>query len=83
MVFDYDKRETAEAAHLRSGIYANHGAYSPDGSLVAYESLDVSRPENKDYYIFSLKVAEGNERFFLAGGSPNNFGPSWRPSVAH
>jgi Tol biopolymer transport system component len=81
MVFDYTNRLTAEASHLPSGIYANHGAYSPDGTWVAYESLDVGRPENKDYYIYSLKTAEGNERFFLAGSSPTNFGPVWRPAV--
>ncbi len=39
---------------------ANHGSYSPDGSWVVFESVDISDPNNKGYDIYIMKNEAGN-----------------------
>ena len=79
MVFDYEKRQTAEAVHLRPGSYGNHGSYSPDGSWVVYESLDTSSANSYKYHIYLMKNESGSLPIDLPSTPGSDFDPDWRP----
>ncbi|HTX89712.1 MAG TPA: protein kinase [Anaerolineales bacterium] len=79
MSYDFQNRETAEAIYFRTGAYANHADYSPDGQWIVVEGLDVSQQKNKAFSIFLMAAAPGNYPTFLVGDSQTNFGPAWRP----
>jgi Tol biopolymer transport system component len=79
MVFDYEHHQNAEAIHLRSGTYANHGRYSTDGLWVVYESVNIADPNGTDYYIYIMKNETGNAPIQIQTNSSLNFDPVWRP----
>jgi eukaryotic-like serine/threonine-protein kinase len=81
MLFDFENRQTAQATHLRSGTYATHGSYSPDGLCVAYESLNIAQSSSTNYHLYILKNESGNSPISLPeGGSESmDFDPVWRP----
>jgi serine/threonine protein kinase len=81
MVFDYGNRQNAEAAHLRMGLFGDHGSYSPDGVWVVYENINIASMDTKNYHIVILKNAEGNPPVDLPGAEPGSmdFDPAWRP----
>lgn len=80
MLFDFEHRDTAQAAHLRSGSLANRGRYSSDGTWVIYENVNITTTEDTGYYVFIMKIDPGNApiRLETATGS-SNFDPVWRP----
>ena len=80
MIFDYEHRQTSEAALFRPGSYGNHGSYSTDGLWVVYESLDTARADSTDYHIYIVKNAIGNAPISLAVNlEASDFDPDWRP----
>ena len=81
MVFDYGNRQTAQAVQWRSGTYANHGSYSPDGLWLTYESIDTSRAGSTGYHIYIVRNMSGNPPIKLPSGeSGMDFDPDWRPA---
>ncbi len=82
MVFDYGNLQTAQAVHWRSGTYANHGSFSPDGLWVVYESIDTTRADSTSYHIYIVKNASGSLPTSLPGGNSGtmDFDPAWRPA---
>jgi len=76
MVFD---TATAQAAHLRAGMFANHGRYSPDGLWAAYESINVVNTSDTDYDVYFMKNENGNSPIKILTDSAVNFDPAWRP----
>jgi eukaryotic-like serine/threonine-protein kinase len=81
MVFDYEHRDTPQAVQLRSGSYANHGSYSPDGLCVVYESIDITEQSSIYYHIYTLKNKSGNAPINLPNAKSRSmdFDPAWRP----
>jgi Tol biopolymer transport system component len=56
-----------------------HGAYSPDGAWVAYESKDNEDSSRLDYDIFLVK-ADGTGVVERLTDTPTmEFDPAWRP----
>jgi serine/threonine protein kinase len=80
MTFDYEKRQTADAVHLRKGTYATHGDYSPDGMWVVYESLDITNASSAAYDIYIIN--DGNAPIRLTNDTKMDFDPDWRPISA-
>ncbi len=82
MVFDYGNFQTAVSAHWRSGTYANHGSYSPDGLWVAYASVDTTNANSTGFLVYIVRNASGNTPISLPGGKSGsmNFDPAWRPA---
>jgi len=79
MRFDYE-HQTADAVHLRMGTYGTHSDYSPDGTWVAYESLDIQDPNSIDYDIYRINV-DGTRFIRLTDVRTMEFDPAWRPIV--
>jgi Tol biopolymer transport system component len=79
MVFDYEHRATAQIIHLRSGLYSNHGRFSPDGLWMTYEGMNVANVNDPNYYIFYMKVEAGHAPIRINTKLPVNFDPVWRP----
>jgi serine/threonine protein kinase/Tol biopolymer transport system component len=81
MLFDYENRQTTTAVHWRSGTYANHGSYSPDGFWLVFESLNTTHASSTDYHIYIVRNASGSLPISLPGGKPGSmdFDPDWRP----
>ena len=81
MIFDYKNRQNPEAVHLRTGLFGNHGGYSPDGVWVVYENINIASVDTNNFHIVILKNGEGNPPIDLPGGGSGSmdFDPSWRP----
>ncbi len=79
MLFDYEHLDTAQATHLRSGTYANHGRYSQDGEWVLYESINVVDVTDSNHYVYIMKNENGSNPFKIETTSSLNFDPAWRP----
>ncbi len=84
MVFDYAHLQTATVVHLRSGSYGSDASYSPDGTWLAYESVNTNSAESTNFQIFILKNATGNGPLQLPGAfsGAEEFDPVWRPAGA-
>jgi len=79
MHIDYE-HQTVEAVHLRSGAYGTHGDYSPDGSLVVYESKDIEDINRPDYDIYLVKADGTGAITRLTNAKSMEFDPAWRPT---
>ena len=77
MLIDAEARQTSEAVRLRPGVLGNHGEFSPDGSWVVYENLDVFDPGRSDYDIYRMNVDTPPLR--LTNNIAQDFDPDWRP----
>ncbi len=80
MLFDYENK-TLDATHLRSGMYGTHGDFSPDGVLVAYESVDLENPSRQDYDVYITRTDGTGAITRLTTETTMEFDPAWRPIV--
>jgi Tol biopolymer transport system component len=81
MLFDY-QHQTADAVHLRRGTYGRQSDYSPDGTWIAYESMDIQDSGRFDYDIYRIKADGTGDITRLTNALSMEFDPAWRPAVA-
>jgi serine/threonine protein kinase len=82
MRFNYEN-QTADAVHLRTGTFGAHGDFSPDGSLVIYESKDLVDTTRLDYDLYMVRAdGTGPITRLTNNAKTMEFDPSWRPMVA-
>jgi serine/threonine protein kinase/Tol biopolymer transport system component len=71
--------QTSNVVHLRPPAFGTHGAYSPDGMWVIYESKDNQDLYRLDYDIFRLKSDGSGPITALTNDLSMEFDPAWRP----
>jgi Tol biopolymer transport system component len=71
--------QTTNVVHLRPPAFGTHGAYSPDGMWVVYESKDNQDLYRLDYDIFRLKADGSGPITALTNDLSMEFDPAWRP----
>ncbi len=79
MLFDLQDPENTDAAHLRRGMYANHGRYSADGRWILYESVNVTSASDTSYYVYVMENTENSVPVRVLTHSPISFDAAWRP----
>jgi eukaryotic-like serine/threonine-protein kinase len=80
MRFDYEN-QTNDAVHMRAGTFGTHGNYSPDGSLVVFESIDLVDTNHQNYDIYLIKSDGTGPLTRLTNSNAVEFDPVWRPLV--
>ena len=80
MRFNYEN-QTIDAVHMRAGTYGTHGDFSPDGSMVVYESTDLVDTTRADYDIYLIKADGTGAIIRLTNAKSMEFDPAWRPLV--
>ena len=80
MRFDFEN-QTFEAVYMRAGTFGTHGDFSPDGSMVVYESVDLVDTTRPDYDIYLIKADGTGAIIRLTDAKTMEFDPAWRPMV--
>jgi len=80
MRFNYEN-QTVDSVHMRAGTYGTHGDFSPDGSMVVYESTDLVDTTRIDYDIYLIKADGTGAIIRLTNAKTMEFDPAWRPLV--
>lgn len=78
MLFNYE-HQTAYSVHLRKGTYGRQSDYSPDGTWIAYESMDIQDSGRFDYDIYRIKADGTGDITRLTNALSMEFDPAWRP----
>jgi len=78
MRFDFEN-QAIDAVHMRAGTFGTHGDYSPDGSMVVYESTDLMDANRHDYDIYLIKADGAGAITRLTNAKTMEFDPAWRP----
>jgi Tol biopolymer transport system component len=80
MQFDYEN-QTNDAVNMRAGTFGTHGNYSPDGSMVVFESIDLVDTNRQNYDIYLIKSDGTGPLTRLTNSITMEFDPVWRPLV--
>jgi serine/threonine protein kinase len=81
MLFDYE-HQNPDAVHLRKGTFGTKNDYSPDGTWVVYENMDIHDSGRFDYDIYRIKADGTGDITRLTNAPSMEFDPAWRPIVA-